>query len=53
MAKNGILRCHAIIILPRISDYLDQGSIGDFTIILPDFSVEELEELLCFCYAGR
>ena len=53
VAKNGIVRCHAMIILTGITKYLDQRSLGDFTVLLPDFSVDELEELLCFCYAGR
>jgi len=53
VAKNGRLRCHGVIILAGVSEYLDKRSIGDFTVLLPDFSVEELDELLCFCYAGR
>ena len=52
VGSDGVVTCHGMIVLPRIQPYLQMGQ-GIFTIILPDFTVNDLEEMLCYCYTGR
>jgi len=53
IAKDGKVLCHAVVILSRLSSYLDQQPGGDYTIMLPDFSTKDLEQMLSYCYTGR
>ena len=52
VGSDGVVMCHGMIVLPRIQPYLQMGQ-GNFTIILPDFTINDLEEMLCYCYTGR
>jgi len=53
IAKDGDVRCHAIIILSKLGLQHDQGESRDYTIIVPDFCVQDLEQMLSYCYIGR
>ena len=52
IGNNGEVRCHASIILSKCCYYLDLSR-DSFTIIVPDFTVHELEQMLVYCYTGR
>ena len=53
VAKDGEVRCHAIIMLSQLALHLDQQEGHDYTIIVPDFCLQDLKEMLSYCYIGR
>ena len=52
IGQDGEVRCHSVIILHNVFDYLRDVR-GDITIVLPDFKVHDLEQMLLYCYTGR
>ena len=52
ICKDGQIRCHSVIILHKISACLKDVK-GDINIMVPDFTVNELEQMLLYCYTGR
>ena len=49
---DGEVRCHASIILAKCCHYLDPNK-KNFIIFVPDFTLQELEQMLMYCYTGR